>query len=144
MIIIIQIGLSSYFTGLTNLASTVAKGKTPSYIEVDCFDKNNFNEEFAKCYKIDKDKIVLEEENTTINDILSGWLNDKEVVDSLQYWIGLKIGKPLKVYKNKEENNLEELISGYSNSMSPFYITEEVYFVEYNDYILCLMIGNNE
>lgn len=135
--------LSSYLSGLTNISSSISKDIGPSYIEVDCFDKDNFKEEFCKYYNISKDKLEYKESNRKLEDVLNEWLNNNELVNSLIYWIKLRIGEPIKVYET-DDSNIEELISGYSNSISPFYITEEIVYVEFKDYIACFMIGNNE
>ena len=135
--------LSSYLTGVTNMASACSKGIGPSFIEVDCFKKKNYKLEFYKLYEIKDDVIDLEIVDYSLEDILLFWLKDKELVSNLLYLIRFKIGEPLVVYTNKN-NKILDLISRESGGVSMFYMAEDIYFVEFKNYMVCFTLGNNE
>ena len=140
-----QWGLSSYLTGLTNLASSISKEIGPSFIDVDCMDKDNYEEAFAKRYNISKDLIELKEEDMSLEQILKAWLGEsnKELIESLLYWIEFKVGKSIKVYTEKN-NKLIDALSRCEGGISMFYIVDDIYFVEFDEYMVCFSLGNNE
>ena len=140
-----QHSLSSYLTGLTNMASSMSKNIGPSFIEVDCMNKKSFKEEFAKYYEISLDLVDLEEDNKSLEQVFGIWLgrNDKNLVDSLLYWIRLELGKDVKVYKIKNDKLLDAL-SRCSGGISMFYNVEDIYFVSFDKYMVCFSMGNNE
>ena len=135
---------SLYITGLTHMASSLSKNIGPSFVEVDCFDKNNFDEEFAKSYDIKKEDVKLRESKYTMKDILLSWFGKDEtnITDSLLYWIEFDSGKAIKVYEYT--NNLDELLSRSEGGVSNFYFVEDIYFIEFDTVIMSFILGNNE
>lgn len=135
---------SLYITGLTNMASSLSKNIGPSFVEVDCFDKDNYKKEFAKYYEIKEGDIKLVESNLTMREILLEWFGEEEsnITDSLLYWIKRDSGKSLKVYEYT--NNLDELLSRSDGGLSQFYIVEDIYFIEFDEVVMCFILGNNE
>jgi hypothetical protein len=135
---------SLYITGLTHMASSLSKNIGPSFVEVDCFDKNNFDEEFAKSYDIKKEDVKLRESKYTMKDILLSWFGKDEtnITDSLLYWIEFDSGKAIKVYEYT--NNLDELLSRSEGGVSNFYFVEDIYFIEFDNVIMSFILGNNE
>ena len=135
---------SLYITGLTNMATSLSKNIGPSYVVVDCFDKDNYKKEFAKYYEIKEGDIKLVESNLTMREILLEWFGEEEsnITDSLLYWIKRDSGKSLKVYEYT--NNLDELLSRSDGGVSEFYIVEDIYFIEFNEVMMCFILGNNE
>lgn len=135
---------SLYITGLTHMASSLSKNIGPSFVEVDCFDKDNYKKEFAKYYEIKEGDIKLVESNLTMREILLGWFGEEEsnITDSLLYWIKRDSGKSLKVYEYT--NNLDELLSRSDGGVSEFYIVEDIYFIEFDEVVMCFILGNNE
>ena len=125
------------------MASACSKGIGPSFIEVDCFKKKNYKKEFYKLYEIKDDVIDLEISDYSLEDILLSWLKDKELVLNLLYLMEFKIGEPLAVYTNKDSKILD-LISRESGGVSMFYMAEDIYFVEFKNYMVCFTLGNNE
>ena len=136
--------LSSYFSGLANMASSVSKEIGPSFIEVDCMYKNGYKKAFAKQYRISEDLIELTKEDITLEQLLSEWLgkSNKLLIESLLYWIEFQIGKPISVYGTS--NELMDSLSRSEGGISMFYITDGIYFVEFDKYMVCFSMGNNE
>lgn len=135
---------SLYVTGLTNMASSLSKNIGLSYVEVDCFDKDNYKKEFSKYYEIKEDDVKLVESNLTMKDVLLAWFGKEEsnITDSLLYWIERDSGKSIKVYEYT--NNLHELLSRSDGGLSEFYFVEDIYFIEFDKVIMCFILGNNE
>ena len=130
--------MNDYLTGLFHLASSLSTNMGPSYINVDIFKKRIFEKEFKKHYKvIIKDELV--EDNINLKDLLNYLFNDDKIEDSLLYWIYLYLDKEKKIYTLKENSKVLDNIKN-----SGFYTTEDVYFIEFNDNIVCLLLGNNE
>ena len=136
-------GIGSYISGLTNMASSMSVNIGPSFIEAYCFNLKNFKEEFANHFEVSLDEVKLNKTNITLREVLSAWLGNDELVDSLLYWIKLKIGETGKAYEVKK-NKLLDLISNSEGGNSIFYIVDDAYFVEIDDYMLCFILGNNE
>ena len=137
--------LSCYFSGLTNMASSCSKEIGLSYINTTVFKLNNYKESFSKHYKIPITNINLIKSKLTINKLFENLLGkDKNIIESLIYYIECDIGKPKAIYEVKEDSNLIDLLSGYNNGISGFYIVEDIYFVEYEKVIVCFILGNNE
>lgn len=135
--------LTSYLTGLTNLASSISKNIGPSYMESDCFKKENYIKEFSKYYGIDEQDILLKKYNITLEEFFKTYLGpNKLLLDSLIYWIEYTLGTPQNIYTANDK--LLELISRNNKGISPFYTLEDIIYVEFKKYIVCFMIGNNE
>ena len=138
-----EIGLSSYLTGITHLASSLSKNIGPSFIEADCFKKQKYKDDFSKYYEVPKEKIKVKETDKTIQDIFEIWLwKDSKLIDNMLYLINYELGSPSKVYEiNKEVINA---LSRSDGGISSFYTAEEGYFIEFEKYMVCFTIGNNE
>jgi hypothetical protein len=120
--------LSGYVDGLVNMASSVSKKIGLSYIRGYCFKKDIFKSEFSKEFKIKK--FNLESSN---KEYLNIYLEDN-LIDILNYWIKIRFGDVINYYTI---DNLD-----IKNTL--FYIVDDIIVLEYNDYMLCLIIGNNE
>ncbi len=120
--------LSNYINGLVNMASSVSNKISCSYIIAYCFNKDCFIKEFTKQFKIKK--IVLE----PVDDhYLTNYLEDS-LIDKLNYWLKFKIGHINSVYVINNVN-LKNILFSY---------VEDIIVLEYDDYMLSLIIGNNE
>ena len=140
----VQLGLGSYVSGLTNMASSMSLDIGPSFVEADCFDLDNYLEDFLKYYEIKDNNIKLVESNSSLKDIFYEFFGEnKKIISSLTYWIELHFGKYEHIY-TVEEAKLYEYLSRSDGGVSSFYIVEDLYFVEFSDKVLCFMIGNNE
>ena len=137
--------LNCYISGLFDMACSWSKEIRPSHINTFVSKVKNYKEKFSKYYEVPIDSINLTRINITIKDLLESLLGkESNLIDSITYYIEHDLGKPKTLYKVKENSNLIDLLSGYDNGLSGFYIVEDIYFIEYKDYILCLIIGNNE
>ena len=116
----------------------------PSYIKGICFKTQKFKEELSKFYKIPLEKIKLRKINKSIDKIFYSWLGKNNNTDLIINKIYNKIGKDIKVYIPTKDSDLEYLLSGESNGLSGMFFVEETYFIECSNYIICLLLGNNE
>lgn len=141
----LQKTISSYLSGLTNMASACSTEIGPSFIEADSFDKKDFEKEFAKYYEIEEN-IELVSNNEKLEIILTQWIgkNNKAIVDNLMYLIESEVGSPIKVYTLKDERIIKEKMGRESGGISQFYFVEDVIFVEFEKSMVCFSIGNNE
>jgi len=120
--------LSEYIDGLVNMASSFSKKIGLSYISGYCFKKDNFNNEFSNHFKIKS--FNLEPSNS---DYLNIYLEDN-LIDAFNYWINFKLGNIINYYT----------IDNLKIKNTLFYIVDDIIVLEYNDYMICLIIGNNE
>lgn len=142
----VQKGISSYLTGLTNLASYYSKEIGPSYIEADCFDLKNYKEAFSKFYKVSSLDFELLETNKKIEDVFMAWLGKKDMslTEGVIHWINNCIGAPIKVYGVECDSDFLQSLSAFNGGSSSFYFIEDIYFIEFKEYMVCFMLGNDE
>lgn len=142
----LQKTISSYLSGLTNMASACSTEIGPSFIEADSFDKEDFKKEFAKYFEIKEEIITPVIYEETLENILSQWIgkNNKSIVENLMYLIETAVGEPINVYTIKDESNLKEKMGRESGGVSQFYFVEDVIFAEFEKSMVCFSIGNNE
>lgn len=131
--------LSSYLEGITNMASSISKSIGHSYVKVDAYNKNTFQEEFKKYYHL-KEDIKLIETNKSLESTLLDWFqNEEKIVESITYWFHLKTNAEPKVYLSEEE-----LVSILDEKRKDFYFLDDLFFVECKNYIFVFLLGNNE
>ena len=131
---------SAYITGLTNLASYYSKEIGPSYVEADCFDKENFIDDFSKLYTIPKEDVQIEKTNLSLEEFLKMWFGEsnKELIEGLLHWIRIHYGEDKKIYETCENSK----VLNYDIGM--FFNLEDIYFVEFEKLVIGIYIGNDE
>ena len=139
----IESGYTSYITGLTHMAGVMSNNLSYSYIEATVFKLKDYKKNFSKFYEVDEDKIKLEKIERSSRDVFYDWFKNSEIVNNLAYLVERSLGKEKNVYMVCD-NSLIDMLSGYDNGLSGFYILEEMIFVEYEKGMVCYMIGNNE
>ena len=132
---------SIYISGLVNMASF---NTGPSYVDAICMTKDNYKEVFSKIYRIKKETITLEKTNQSLESLLKVLFNlEKKPLDTLIHWMTRECGKCIDIYTSENKELLSSL-SGASKGIGPFFFLEEIYFIEFEKMIVCLMIGNDE
>ena len=122
--------LSAYLDGLMNMASSLSKSIGPSFVSVNCYDK----EEFSKEYKIDYSLTSL-----SYKDKLEEWfIDDKNTIESILYWTKRYIKEIKKIYtiKNADLDKFKK--------DNPLYFVEDVFIIETTNYMITFVLGNNE
>lgn len=112
--------------------------KCPSYFIIEVFSINNYFEEFEKYYLLSKN-FKREKLDVSFNDYLKYYLLEEDISNILENIYNV-FGDIKGVYtvSRKALDRLE------NNNVTTFYYIEDVIFVEFLNYCLCLMIGNNE
>lgn len=137
--------LSCYFSGLIDMSCSCSQEIRPSHIKVNVFKIKDYKEKFSKYYEVPIESIKLTKINITINELFKNLLGkNNNLISSLLYYIEHDIGLPKEIYKVKDSSNLIDILSGYNNGVSGFYFVEDIYFIEYDKYIVSYIIGNNE
>ncbi len=132
--------ISSYLEGMMNLASSLSDAIGPSYIKVECYEKDKFREEFCKDYEISPTTLNLIDTPNSLQTTLLDWFgNNNKIVESISYWFDLYYKGLKKIYLAEEK-----LISILNNKKQDFYFLEDMFFIEYNDYMIIFLLGNNE
>ena len=134
--------LSCYIDGLIDMASSFSKKIYHSGIDSICFKNKNFESEFSKYYKIPLNNLNFIKENQTLKEILSLYLEDN-IVNNLIYFLEKDLGKETRI-STIEDNNILEKLSCFNKGKVPFYFIEGIYIIYYKEYVLCLVMGNNE
>ncbi len=128
---------SLYLNGIFDM---VSHNMSVSYTDVLCFTKDNFLNTFLDLYKIKDKKIELVEENNNLKELLTSLfeIKDKEL-NRILYLLEKECGKYNKTYSFKDKK-----IYDYLDRKTMFYFLEDIYFIEFDKKVICLMIGNNE
>ena len=140
-----QAGIGSYITGLTHMASSLSPGRNPSFVEADCFDLKDCKKDFAKWYRISEKLLELTPMERSLEELLAEWINDRgEVLEALLHHMRCCLGEPVALHEPVHFRKLADKLSRSEGGISAFYFVEDICFVEYKKYMLCLMLGNNE
>ena len=128
---------SLYLNGIFDM---VSHNMSVSYTDILCLSKDNFLNTFLDLYKIKDKKIELVEENNNLKELLTSLfeIKDKEL-NRILYLLEKECGKYNKTYSFKENK-----IYDYLSRKTMFYFLEDIYFIEFDKKVICLMIGNNE
>ena len=138
-----QVSISSYMNGLFDMASGISKSLGPSGISVFGFAKKDFIKHFKKFFGI-KGDIELVDSSDTFDSILFDWFKDGAVVSELLYLMISELGDINRILVSSDDTYLRDELCSESGGLSGFYFVEDVYFVEFHDYMICFIIGNNE
>ena len=133
---------SFYISVLFQMASSCSKKIGPSYAIAKCFKTKNIVDDFKKYYEINEE-IELKKLNITFNKLLERIFGkNKGIIDGLLHWINCYSGKPLNIYTINY--NIIESLGLSEKGASPFYFCEDVYFIEFEKFVMCVIIGNDE
>ena len=136
---------SLYISGLFNMASSMSKKIGYSYIQADCFEKKNYKKKFTEMYEIPEEDFKLEEYSNNLETLLKDLLgNDKDLIEGLIHWLSISSGTVKKIYTITEDDKSREYIGAEHNGYGPFYFCEDLYFIETDRMVVCLLIGNDE
>lgn len=130
---------NNYISGIVNMASY---NMGPSQMEAVCYNKETFLEEFSKNYRIQKDKIELNEVDIDYKKRLKEMLNvDDKAISKLDYLITTTAGFHIKTFEVTEESfNYMDNPKNYL----PFFFLDDICFMEFEKMIICFMTGNFE
>ncbi|MBQ6497967.1 MAG: hypothetical protein IJI58_04570 [Bacilli bacterium] len=136
---------SSYISGLFNLSSSVSKTIGPSYIQADCFEKKDYKKKFIEMYEIPKEEFNIEKYDNSLEQLLIDLLgNNKDLIEGLLHWLHIESGDVKEIYTVPEDSNVMNYIGSEYNGYGPFFFCEDLYFIETDRMIICLLIGNDE
>ena len=124
------------------MASSVSKSIGPSYVEVECYDKDKFVEGFKKNYQVKINIDKLEKKDNNLKNVIGNWFyNEDNIAESIDYWFNLHLDDIQNIYVPSVEiiNEIEE-----NKVNSYFYIIEDLIFIELKDKIIIFILGNNE
>ncbi len=128
-----------YISGVINMASY---NMGPSDMKAACYNKENYLEEFSKDYKLSKNKIALKEVKQDYKKRLQEALNiNDEAIKKLDYLITKEAGSCIKTFEVTAEtfNYLDN-----PKNYLPFFFLEDIFFIEFENMIICFMTGNFE
>lgn len=130
--------LIDYLNGLFQMASSLSDYIGPSYIKVDCYLKEEFKEEFCNNYNIKG--LDIKKSNKTIETALLDWFGtDEKIIESILYWLNINNIKIKTIYYFSED-----LLNNLNNQHQDFYFLEDIIIAESSEYIIILLLGNNE
>lgn len=137
-------GYQEYARGLMNLASSMSEWMGPSFCDAYCYLPEEFETEFIRDMKMKK-MPVYEECPDSDREIFAQLFGreEKQLLDSLQYWLGFELGTFEKAYRIIDEEKLLGNMDGNRNN-TRFFFLETVRILKYRKVILVLVCGNNE
>ena len=96
-------------------------------------------------YNIKKEDLKIQESPLSLEQFMKNSFGDqKELIESLCYWITLKAGKFMKIYEQNEDSKLNDLLSNSGYGKTPFYFVEDVTLIEFEKMTIAFITGNNE
>ena len=131
--------LSSYLEGVLNMSSSISKSIGYSYVKVDGYLKESFQEEFKKFYHLKEDVRLIEKTNSFEATLLDWFQNEDKIVESIHYWFHLKTKEEPKVFLT--DIKLRDILD---EKKMDFYSLEDLFFIECKNYIFVFLLGNNE
>ncbi|MBQ3307801.1 MAG: hypothetical protein IJG68_06405 [Bacilli bacterium] len=131
--------LSSYLEGVLNMSSSISKSIGYSYVKVDGYLKESFQEEFKKFYHLKEDVRLIETTNSFEATLLDWFQNEDKIVESIHYWFHLKTKEEPKVFLT--DIKLRDILD---EKRMDFYSLEDLFFIECKNYIFVFLLGNNE
>ena len=131
--------LSSYLEGVLNMSSSISKSIGYSYVKVDGYLKESFQEEFKKFYHLKEDVRLIETTNSFEATLLDWFQNEDKIVESIHYWFHLKTKEEPKVFLT--DIKLRDILD---EKKMDFYSLEDLFFIECKNYIFVFLLGNNE
>ena len=138
--------VNAYLSGLFDMASSLSEWIGRSYIEVYCFDPDDWRAAFAQHFALQTEDVQFEASEKTMRQMLVQWLGGAEpaLTDSLMYHIHSQIGDPIAVWQTPQDSRLPGKLSWSQGGESPFYTAEDLFFVQFPQMVVCIMAGNNE
>ena len=135
-----NINISNYLTGLTNMASEWSSNMGPSYVDAICFKEKDYKKEISKYYNVSIESIDFKETSFTFKDFLANWFgNNDKLIDSLIYYIAQALGDAIFVYELSNNSNLTNELTD-----TGFYFIEDLYLIMFKEYVVLFILGNNE
>ena len=130
--------LIDYLNGLFQMASSLSEYIGPSYIKVDCYLKEEFKEKFRDNYNLKE--VNIEKSSKNIEAALLDWFGlDKRIIESILYWLNMNYIKIKSIYYLSED-----LLNNLNTQQKDFYFLEDIIIAESEEYIIVLLLGNNE
>ncbi len=132
---------SLYVSGLINMAGF---NILPSFADAFCVSRDNFVESCTSVYGFSAQNVELVDVNVQLEELFREIFNlDKKASETLVYWMTKTTGKHIKTYTSESES-LYNGLSGDAGGCSGFFFLENIYFIEFEKMVACVMIGNNE
>ena len=131
-----------FISGLIQMASSCSRIMGCSYATGLCFRRKNYLKGFQDFYEI-KEEIKLKKLNISLEKLITRIFDkNKRMITGLAHWIHYSCGDTLNIYRINDE--VTDLLSGYNKGHGPFFFCEDIYFIECEKKVVCLMIGNDE
>lgn len=125
---------------INNIIKTLIERMGPSYAEAECYEKKKYRDSFAKELKIEKKYIKISKSKCTKESFFMELfrLNKEEANKTIKN-IEKEFGKIETLY----EANTRKL-ERYDGIVWPFFFLEGLHFIETENFMLCIMVGNCE
>ena len=127
----------SYISGIIALAKEESENLKRSDITTELYFKEEYKEGLLKTHKIEN--IQNREINQSLEETLKDWFEDGKAVECAIKLFEIELGKTksISTLSNKELDNIFK-------KNKPFYNIEDVLIIEFDKYILWMILGNNE
>ena len=127
----------SYISGIIALAKEESENLKRSDITTELYYKEEYKEGLLKTHKIEN--IQNREINQSLEETLKDWFEDGKAVECAIKLFEIELGKTksISTLSNKELDNIFK-------KNKPFYNIEDVLIIEFDKYILWMILGNNE
>jgi len=141
--------LNGYIQGLADAAAIASDNLTFSGINTFCFDKDSFTEDYARlrreCGAGDSNVELITGDLTPeqeLSDLLDS--EDRSFSSNIMWSLSRAAGRPERVLRFEDEPEEKEAASGYSYGWGGFYFVEDMFFIEFEEYVILFVVGNDE
>ena len=137
--------LRGYLNGILALASLCSEWIGRSDAGVYVYAADEFPQRFLKEQRI-KTPLVLRESGETFRQTLVQWLGatDFRLCDRVVALFEYELGAAKRVLRAEDERTLLDALSASEGGFGAYFFTEDVFFVEFAEYTLAFVMGNNE
>ncbi len=141
-----EASLRGYLNGIMDLASACSEWIGRSSVSVAVYAPEAFPERFVKDFRIRK-PISLVESQETFKQTIVQWFGATpfHLCDHIVGIFEYELGNVKRVLRAADEEALIDNLSACENGgFGAYYFTEDVFFVEFPEYTLVFLMGNNE
>ena len=128
--------LEAYTLGIFSLAKEQSENLKKSDITIDLYQKDTYQDKLNKLHRIENPQI--EELNETLEQALNDWFIDQSAVKGATTLLQETFGNSKKIY------TITKGIDDIFKKNKPYYTIEDLLIIEFKEYIIWIILGNNE
>ena len=130
--------LEAYIDGIISLAKEQAHNLKRSDISIELYWKDDYKDKLFKNHHIEE--IPVRELEQTLNAALNDWFFNNDIVTCIVKLLEKEMDPAKKIYTTQWGIDLDTLF----DKNKPFYNIEDLLMIEFSEYILVIVLGNEK